>query len=439
MRRAKLCDTMPNDIQTALELADFIEASPTPFHAVSELAARLTAAGFTELGEGAAWKLEPGGRYHVIRNGSSLMAFVVADRPPAETGFRLTGAHSDSPNLRLKPRPETLVHGYRQLAVEVYGGVLLSTWLDRDLGLGGRVFAKGERAPRLVRSSGPICRIPNLAIHLDRTVNEEGLKLNAQTHLPPVIGLSDAEDTTWLRGWLARELSLEPGAIQSFDLMLHDTQKPAVSGLDSEFLHAPRLDNLASCHASLAALSRALAAGRLPATSGFVVYDHEEVGSETASGAASNLLESVLERIVMARGGGREEFRRAVARSLFVSADMAHALHPNRADRHEPGHAPKLNAGPVIKMNANQRYATDAATGARFLELAAEVEVPTQVFVTRSDLPCGSTIGPITATRLGIPTVDVGNPMLSMHSCREMAGTRDPELMVRVLARLFAS
>ena len=432
---------MTSDLATAQALLDLIEASPSPFHAVRSVIQRLEAKGFTPLGEADAWKLVPGARHYVVRQGSSLLAFVVADRPPAETGFRMVGSHSDSPNLRLKPRPEAKSqHGYRQLAVEVYGGVLLSTWLDRDLAVSGRVFVKGEDAPRLLRVTRPLCRVPNLAIHLDREVNDAGLKLNAQSHMPPVIGLSgDVTDPNWMRAFVASELQVEADRIIAQDLMLHDTQTPVLSGLEREFVHAPRLDNLGSCHASLEALLRSLDAGPPPATCAFVVYDHEEVGSETAQGAASSFLESALERIVLARGGGREEFRRAIAQSLFVSADMAHAIHPNRADRHEPGHAPVLNGGPVIKVNSNQRYATDASTASRFLSLAQEADVPVQYFVTRSDLPCGSTIGPITASRLGLPTVDVGNPMLSMHSCREMAGARDPELMVRVLTRLFRS
>lgn len=431
---------MTAELDTAKRLLDFIEASPTPYHAVAELARQLEKAGFTRLDESAAWKVAPGAKHFVIRNGSSLLAFATALKAPAETGFRFTGAHSDSPNLRLKPKPEAGNHGYRQLAVEVYGGVLLSTWLDRDLGLAGRVYTAGDPTPRLYRAKKPFARIPNLAIHLDRGVNEEGLKLNAQSHLPPVVGLTgDCTDKAWLRTLLASELQIEADKILGFDLMFHDTTAPILSGLKDEFIHAPRLDNLASCHASLEALLRAVENGPPASTAGFVVYDHEEVGSETAVGAASSLLESVLERIVLSLGGGREELRRAIARSLFVSADMAHAIHPNRGDRHEPQHAPQLNAGPVIKVNSNQRYATDGATSSRFAELAREAEVATQYFVTRSDLPCGSTIGPITATRLGIPTVDVGNPMLSMHSCREMAGSQDAEKMIRVLTRLFAS
>lgn len=431
---------MTLELDTAKRLLDFIEVSPTPYHAVAELSRQLDAQGFTRLTESDAWQLSVGGRYYVIRNASSLLAFVMGDRPPEESGFRLTGAHSDSPNLRLKPKPEYGTHGYKQLAVEVYGGVLLTTWFDRDLTLAGRVYAAGEAEPRLYLAKRPLCRIPNLAIHLDREVNDAGMKVNTQNHLPPVIGLAGTTtDAKWVRTFVAEELGLEADRILGFDLMLADTQPPIFSGLDREFLHAPRLDNLASCHASLEGLIRALDSGVPAATAGFVVYDHEEVGSESAQGAASSLLESVLERIVLARDGGREEFRRAIARSLFVSADMAHAIHPNRADRHEPNHAPALNAGPVLKVNSNQRYATDGATSARFAELAQAADVATQVFVTRSDLPCGSTIGPITSTRLGIPTVDIGNPMLSMHSCREMAGSKDAEQMVRVLAQLFKS
>lgn len=420
-------------------LLEFIDASPTPYHAVQEMTRTLVAHGFAVISEVDAWKLAPGGRYLVTRNGSSLVAFVVGTGVAAESGFRFVGGHSDSPNLRLKPRPEIISQGFRQLGVEVYGGVLLSTWLDRDLSLAGRVYVADRPEPLLLKVDRPLCRIPNLAIHLDRGVNEDGVKLNSQNHMPPILAmLGDPEDPTWARTIIGNELSVDPGAILGYDLMLFDTQKSTVSGLEGEFIHAPRLDNLGSCHAAMEALLASLERGTPRSTVGFVVYDHEEVGSETAQGAASTFLESVLERVVLITGGNREDLRRATARSLFVSADMAHAIHPNRADRHEPFHQPRLNMGPVIKVNSNQRYATDGSTAASFLQLAREAGVTTQYFVTRTDLPCGSTIGPITASRLGMPTVDVGNPMLSMHSAREMAGSRDPEQMVKIMARLFA-
>lgn len=426
------------------DLLQFIDASPTPFHAVAEAARRLEASGFTRLREEDAWAVAPGGRHYVTRNGSTLVAFVVGAGAPAEHGFALVGAHTDSPNLRVKPQPEQVKEGYRQVGVEVYGGVLLHTWLDRDLSLAGRVLLAGEDDPRLLRLDRPIARIPNLAIHLNRDVTEKGLIINKQTQLPPVIGLeAPAKDgqkpsSTWFRELLASELGVAEGAIEGYDVMFHDVVPSTECGVSGEFINAPRLDNLGSSHAALEAL-RAAAATPCPATRGIALYDNEEVGSESAEGAASPFLGAVLERITLLTGGAREDLHRALARSHFVSADMAHAVHPHFADRHEPQHMPRLNAGPVIKINTNLRYATNAATQSRFERLCREADVPFQRFVNRTDLPCGTTIGPITAARLGIPTVDVGNPMLSMHSIREMAGSQDHPMMIKALTRHFGA
>lgn len=431
-------------VEATRALLEFIDASPTPFHAVAEAARRLEESGFTRLREEDAWKLAPGGRHYVTRNGSTLIAFVVGTGAPAEHGFRLVGAHTDSPNLRLKPQPEHVREGYRQLGVEVYGGVLLHTWFDRDLSLAGRVLVAGEAEPRLVNLRRPVARIPNIAIHLNREVNEKGFVVNKQTHLPPVVGLEppavDGQKPSrgWFKELLGAELGVDPAAIESFDLMFHDAVPCVASGFVEELIHAPRLDNLGSAHAALEAL-RAAAATPTPATRGIALYDNEEVGSESAEGAASPFLAAVLERVALAFDNAtREDLHRAMARSHFVSADMAHAVHPHHVDRHEPQHMPRLNAGPVVKINSNLRYATNAATQAYFERLCREADVPFQRFVNRTDLPCGTTIGPITAARLGIPTVDVGNPMLSMHSIREMAGSHDHPLMIKALTRHFS-
>ncbi|MCM2256270.1 MAG: M18 family aminopeptidase [Vicinamibacteria bacterium] len=426
---------MPETPALTRNLLDYIDASPTPFHAVAEARRRLSAHSFTPLDERDAWVLEAGARHTVVRHDSSLVAFALGSQPPAEAGFLLIGAHTDSPNLRLKPRAELNRHGCRQFAVEVYGGALLHTWLDRDLSLAGRAFVAGAEEPRLLRVGRPLCRVPSLAIHLDREVNDRGLVLHRQNHLPPLVGLGEGEG--WLQGLLAAELGVAPDAILGWDLMLHDTVAPCVSGLDGEFIHAPRLDNLASCHAALEALVAAAPARPAP-TLVVALYDHEEVGSQSAEGAGSAFLWGLLERLVRATGGSAEDVHRALAHSLFVSADMAHGVHPNYADLHEPQHAPKLGGGPVIKINTNQRYATNAATALRFERAARAAQVPVQRFVMRSDLPCGSTIGPITAARLGVATVDVGNPMLSMHSIRELASSQDQAAMVATLTALFA-
>lgn len=427
---------MPETPTLTRSLLSYVEASPTPFHAVAEARARLAAHGFTALDEGDAWKLEAGARHVVVRHDSTLVAFALGSAPPAEAGFLLIGAHTDSPNLRLKPRGELNRNGFRQFAVEVYGGVLLHTWLDRDLSLAGRVFVAGEEQPRLLRMTRPLCRVPSLAIHFDREVNERGLVLHKQNHLPPLAGLGGG-DEGWLNALLSAELGVPADAIAGADLMLHDAVPPCVSGVDGEFVHAPRLDNLASCHAALEALCAA-APGRPAPTLVIALYDHEEVGSQSAEGASSAFLWSLLERIVRTTGGTAEDVHRALARSLCVSADMAHGVHPNYADLHEPQHAPKLGGGPVIKLNSNQRYATNGATALRFERAAQAAGVPVQRFVMRSDLPCGSTIGPITAARLGVATVDVGNPMLSMHSIRELASSQDQAAMVAALTALFA-
>ncbi|MCL4821843.1 MAG: M18 family aminopeptidase [Vicinamibacteria bacterium] len=427
---------MPETPTLTRSLLSYVEASPTPFHAVAEARARLAAHGFTALDERDAWKLEAGARHVVVRHDSTLVAFALGSAPPAEAGFLLIGAHTDSPNLRLKPRGELNRNGFRQFAVEVYGGVLLHTWLDRDLSLAGRVFVAGEEQPRLLRMTRPLCRVPSLAIHFDREVNDRGLVLHKQNHLPPLVGLGGG-DEGWLNALLSAELGVPADAIVGADLMLHDAVPPCVSGVDGEFVHAPRLDNLASCHAALEALCAA-APGRPAPTLVIALYDHEEVGSQSAEGASSAFLWSLLERIVRTTGGTAEDVHRALARSLCVSADMAHGVHPNYADLHEPQHAPKLGGGPVIKLNSNQRYATNGATALRFERAARAAGVAVQRFVMRSDLPCGSTIGPITAARLGVATVDVGNPMLSMHSIRELASSQDQAAMVAALSALFA-
>ena len=427
---------MPDLVQ---DLLAFIDRSPTPYHAVAESAVRLEAAGFSRLGEGELWDHGPGACHYVVRSDGSLAAFQLGTISPAQGGFRILGAHTDSANLRLKPAPDVSAHGYRQLAVEPYGGVLLHTWLDRDLSLAGRVSVAQDGRVRtvLIDFSRPMLRIPNLAIHLFREIREEGLKINPQQHTAPVIGL---EDTPPIRELLATELRAQgfalasPDQVLSFDLMLYDTQPSGVIGSRGEFISAPRLDNLASTHAILTALQRTCARAPAAFTRVGIFYDHEEVGSRSAGGAAGTFLPDTLDRIVSGyKGGEPQGLSRALAASQMISVDMAHAVHPNYADKHESGHQPVVGRGPVVKVNANHAYATDAETAGHFEALCRSVDVKVQHFVTRSDQACGSTIGPISAARVGIRTADVGNPMLAMHSCREMAGTEDVEPMVDVL------
>jgi aspartyl aminopeptidase len=426
------------------DLLAYLDRSPTPYHAVAETRRRLAAAGFRECAETDVWELSPGDRRYAVRGEASLVAFQVGEEAPAEAGFRIVGAHTDSPNLRLRPQPDVLSQGYRQLAVEPYGGVLLHTWLDRDLSLAGRVTLRAGGATRtlLCDFGRPLLRIPNLAIHLQRELHRKGLELNPQTQLVPVTGLEDGPPWVEL---LAAELraggqaDVAPADVLAFDLMAYDTQPAAVAGVRGEFVQASRLDNLASCHAGVSALLAA-ADRASRATRVLVLYDHEEVGSRSAQGAAGPLLADALARVVAAfKGGEPQGLPRALARSLLVSADMAHAVHPNFADKHADGHRPVIGRGPVIKQNANQSYASDAHTAGLFRALCEEAGLEPQYFVSRNDLACGSTIGPITAARVGIPTVDVGNPMLSMHSCREMAGSADVAPMLDVLRRFYAT
>jgi aspartyl aminopeptidase len=415
------------------DLLRFIDAAPSPYHAVDEASARLAAAGFERLDERDAWPPPPG-RHLVVRGGTLVAWAVEGDRSPL-AGFRIVGAHTDSPNLRIKPLPDTGAAGYRQLGVEVYGGALWNSWLDRDLGLSGRVAVVGDAGPevRLLRVDRPLLRIPQLAIHLDRGVNDQGLRLDPQRHLTPVWGLG-ARDEGGFRRFLAAELGVAPERVAGWEVMLHDLTPSRRLGVDGELLSAPRLDNLLSCHAAVCALTSALA---VPSPARVVpmicLFDHEEIGSQSAQGADGAVLATVVERVVAAAGGDREALHRALASSVCLSADGAHATHPNYPERHEPEHGIRLDGGPVLKVNANVRYATDAVSTAWVVDACERAGVPLQRFVVRSDLPCGSTIGPVTAARLGVPTADVGAPQLAMHSARELCGARDPAMLTAAL------
>lgn len=422
---------------TSQSLADFIQASPTPFHAARSLAERLQAAGYQQLNERDEWNLTAGGRYYVLRNQSSLIAFSLGQPGALERGIRLIGAHTDSPCLRVKPQPELNRQGLWQLGVEVYGGALLAPWFDRDLSLAGRVTARnaqGQLLNLLVDFQRAIAIIPSLAIHLNRDVNS-GFAVNPQTDLPPVLAHS-IEPGRDLRALLASELQGRhpehgPLTVLDYELSFYDTQAPAVVGLDGDFLAAARLDNLLSCHAGLEAL---LASDGEQACL-LVCTDHEEVGSSSCCGADGPFLEDVLRRLIP----DDQQRIRTIQRSVLVSADNAHGIHPNYADRHDGNHGPQLNAGPVIKINNNQRYATTSETAALFRHLCQQAEVPVQTFVVRSDMGCGSTIGPITSSRLGVRTVDIGAPTFAMHSIRELAGVKDVEYLQKVLTAFLNS
>ncbi|MFE0760656.1 M18 family aminopeptidase [Streptomyces smyrnaeus] len=412
-------------------LLSFLAASPSPYHAVANAAARLEKAGFRQVLETEAWDAAPGGRY--VLRGGALIAWYVPENATPGTPFRIIGAHTDSPNLRVKPVPDTGAHGWRQVAVEIYGGALLNTWLDRDLGLSGRLTLR-DRSTHLVNVARAVLRVPQLAIHLDRQVND-GLKLNRQRHMTPVWGLGQPREGDLLR-FLAEESGLSADEITGWDLMAHSVEPPAYLGRDRELVAGPRMDNLLSVHAGVAALTAVAARGadtELGTIPVLAAFDHEENGSQSDTGAEGPLLGSVLERSVYARGGSYDERARAWAGTVCLSSDTGHAVHPNYPERHEPGHHPLPNGGPILKVNVNQRYSTDGSGRALFAAACERAGVPWQSFVSNNDVPCGTTIGPITAARHGITTVDIGVAILSMHSARELCGAEDPYLLANCL------
>jgi aspartyl aminopeptidase len=418
------------------ELLSYLQASPTPFHAVKQLSQRLDAGGFSYVDESLRWQLRPGGKYYTTRNGSSLIAFVMGTVDPTGVGLRLFGAHTDSPCLKIKPTPELVRHGCQQLAVAPYGGVLLNPWFDRDLSIAGRVVYQtdeGKLASLLLDFERAVASVPSLAIHLDKEANSQR-SINAQLHLPLVLGLGREARSLDFKALLAQEIharfpDVRLQAVLDYEMNCYDTQAPARTGLAREFIASARLDNLLSCYVGLQALLEA----PTTVTSLLVCNDHEEVGSRSAEGADGPMLQSVLRRLL----GDEESQVRALSRSLLISADNAHAIHPNYADKHDGNHGPQINQGPVIKINGNQRYASNSESSAIFRRLCEVEQVPVQTFVVRSDMACGSTIGPITAAKLGIRTIDVGAPQWAMHSIRETAGVDDAHGLYRVARRFF--
>ena len=419
------------------DLLDFIDASPSPWHVVTTSSERLTKAGFKALNESEAWQLETGGRYFVTRGGSSIIAFTIGQNSLPISGFNMVGAHTDSPGLRLKPHAAFSSDGLIRIGVEVYGGPILATFADRDLSMAGRVnvrIANGFET-RLIKFDKPLLRLPNLAIHMNREVNDKGLKFNKQTELPLLFGESanGIEADAQFLGHIAKSIKVEVKDIINFELNVFDTQKGIIWGANQEFIADSQLDNLASCHAALSAL---LANKKPNNTAICALFDHEEVGSESATGASGSFLADIVERISLHLN--KEEKLRALANSFFISADMAHAFHPNHVGSYEPCHHVHINKGPVIKTNANQRYATNAESAARFIRLCEHAGVPYQEYAHRTDLGCGSTIGPIVASRLGVASVDVGSPMWAMHSVRESTGVLDHAYMIKVLTTYYS-
>lgn len=417
------------------ELIDFLKCSPTPFHAVATMAISLEQAGYQRLYEADSWQGLDAGQYYVCRNDSAIIAFTKVN-DAAETGYKMLGAHTDSPCLKIKPTPEISKNSYYQLGVEVYGGALLNPWFDRDLSIAGRVTFKtsaGEIVSQLIDFEKPVAIIPSLAIHLDRDANKNKT-INAQTDLPPLILQLPKDKPLDFRDLLLQyiktELSKADAAqVLDYELSLYDTQSAAIVGLHNDFISSARLDNLLSCFVGLKAL---LESDKNQNTL-LVCSDHEEVGSMSAAGAQGPFLKSVLERLT----DSAENLTRCIDRSMMISADNAHGIHPNFTAKHDDNHGPILNKGPVIKLNSNQRYATNSETSAVFRDLCEQADVPVQSFVVRSDMACGSTIGPITASGLGVKTIDVGVPTFAMHSIRETAGTWDAYYLFRVLKLYF--
>lgn len=401
------------------DLAAFVSASPSSYHAAAEIARRLTEAGYQELDERDDWAatVVPGARVLVVRDGAVVALSLPEDVSPV-TPFRILGAHTDSPGFALKPEPSVPGAAWQQLGVEIYGGPILASWFDRELELAGRIVDRDGEV-HLLRT-GPVARIPHLAIHLDRDTNS-GFTPDRQRDTAPIVGV--AGDPADLLAAIADAAGLAASDIAGMDVLTVDSQPPRRFGLDDTLFASARLDNLSSAHAGVVALAAARPAGVIAVLAAF---DHEEIGSESRSGAAGPLLADVLERVSAALGGSRTELHRAFADSWCLSADAGHAVHPNRGDRHDPAVRPVAGGGPLLKINANQRYTTDAVGTALWTRVCAVADVPWQPFVSNNAVPCGSTIGPITATRLGIRTLDVGTPLLSMHSARELCHVDDP-------------
>ncbi|GAA1658042.1 putative M18 family aminopeptidase 2 [Citricoccus zhacaiensis] len=454
----RLTPDLPEHLQ---DLADFVMASPSSYHAAAEVARRLEAAGYVRVNETVDFPAEPGG-YVLVRDGA-VMAWRIPDAGHLTSTpvFRILGAHTDSPTFKLKPRPSTTREGWLQAGVEVYGGPLLNSWLDRELCFAGRMVTVDGRE-HLVRT-GPIARFPQLAIHLDREVNS-GLKLDRQQHLNPIWGAVPAggagwatdaggrsvDQTTDILAVLARTAGLEADAVAGFDVVMADTQAPGVFGASGELFASGRLDNLSSVHAGLVAMeSLTTSSGGVvadgvagestgaPVIPVLAAFDHEELGSASRSGAAGPVLEDVLRRVLDALGVSGQGAARSFSGSWLLSADAGHLVHPNYAERHDPVNHPRANGGPLLKINANQRYSTDAAGAAAFARWCGVAGVPFQEFVSNNGVPCGSTIGPISATRLGIRTVDVGIGLLSMHSAREMCGAEDPARLAAAVTAFY--
>ncbi len=419
-------------------LFSFLSSSPTPYHAIAGIEDALRSNGFIQLQENLHWQLQKGLSYFVTRENSATIAFTLGNREEREDGFRILAAHTDSPCLQIKPKPDIKIGTYHQLGVEVYGGSLLGSWFDRDLSLAGRAVCEmvdGNLAVLLVNFSRPVLTIPSIAIHFNREANTKS-SIDQQKHLPPIISQAINKQLPEFNSLLLDQLQLEhPKAIikeiPAFDLFCYDFHGPSYVGINNEFISSARLDNLLSCHAGMTALAHT----DKSKNNFLFCANHEENGSTSATGAHGSFIDSVFERIVP----DPESKRITLSNSFLISIDNAHAAHPNFMDKMDPTHEIHLNKGPVIKLNANQRYATNSLSAAIYKHICKEAKITPQEFVMRSDMPCGSTIGPITAARLGVKTIDIGSPSLAMHSIRELTGSSDPFLLYRTLGQFLSS
>ncbi len=430
---------MTQEHKFAADFLDFAYASPTPFQAVRNIKAALLRKGFQQLDRSLEWNIQRGGKYFTTKNDSSLIAFVVGGGDIEETGFRIIAAHTDSPGFRVKPNPEMDANGFLKINTEVYGGPILSTWLDRPLSIAGRVMLKSENPVKpevkFINLKKPILLIPNLAIHLNREIND-GKAYNAQIDMIPFLRMTDSsfDSSDYFITLIAEHLKVEAHEILSYDLAPYEFEKGVLMGEDEEFISSGRIDNLAMIHTGIDALLNS----EMPlATNIMACFDNEETGSRTKQGAASPFLNDVMRRITFGQEKYAEAFMRAKVNSFGISADMAHAVHPNFPEKHDPSNRPKINEGPVIKINANQNYTTDAESSAIFKMLCLKAGVPYQEYVNRSDVKGGSTLGNIMSQQVDIRMVDVGNPMLAMHSVRELAGVKDHYAMKLVFDEFY--
>jgi aspartyl aminopeptidase len=430
-------------LQQIQNLLSFIDSSPSPWHVVNTVESLLKPFQFIKLDETTRWQFQPGGRYYVVRDDSSIILFVLGTKPLLETGFKIVGAHTDSPGLRVKPNAANSKDGILRLGVEIYGGPILATFTDRDLSLAGRLCFKnnqGQIASQLIKFDKSLLRLPNLAIHMNRNVNEDGLKLHKHNELPLILSaLSEQQlPTNVFLDLLQQQSGIASARLLSWDLAVYDTQKGAIWGAQNEFYSDSQLDNLASCHAALQAL---LDETVLNSENTLVcaLFDHEEIGSESKKGADGSFLPDVVQRIASTYQTDPQDFARVLAKSFLISADMAHGYHPNFPNAYDADHKAMLNKGPAIKVNANQRYSSESMSEAMFVDWCNQAGIPHQSYSHRCDLTCGSTIGPIISAKLGIRSVDVGNPMWSMHSIRESAGVFDHDYLIRVLKTFFLS